>query len=707
MKVAMIGHFALNKEYNDGQTVKVKNLYKELEQKIGENNIFKVDTYNYKKHPIKLFSNCVKAMKADNVMFLPAQNGVKVFIPLLCFLNKFYKKNLFYIVVGGWLPEKLEDNKLLLKTSKKITKIFVETEGMKKKLNNLGLNNVEILLNFKKLSPIAEEEFKRIDYENIKVCTFSRVIKEKGIENAINVVNNINKKYNKKIYHLDIYGPIGEEYKEEFEKIIATSDNSYICYKGVVNSSKSVEIIKQYDLLLFPTYYEGEGLAGTIIDAFFAGVPVVASDWRYNRDVINDSVNGIIFKTNDDSEFEKILNDIHLQKYDINEMKKACIQEAIKYLPEIAIMPLMKHIDNPKRLLCIVSGMNRGGAETFLMKLYRAIDKNKYQMDFCVTTTGVYDEEIKSMGGKIFFIPLKSKNPLKSFLALKKIVKENGYKSVLRTSQQSLATLDLIAAKMGGATKLIYRSSNAGLTGGKISRLVNSLFSFLPKIIPNIKIAPSTESAKFVFGDRAVKNNKVIIMHNCLDYNVFKFNNEIRNRIREQLKIVDKTVYGHVGRFNVQKNHNFLLDIFDYIKNKDRKSVFLIIGEGELEEEIKTKIHKLGMEENVILIGPQKNINEYLMAMDILIFPSFFEGMPNVVIEAQATGLPCVLSNNITREAEITNLLSYIDLNEPVQFWGDTAIKKSNIRRENYENDFRKKGYIIDEKIGEYIKYLF
>ena len=198
MKVAIIGHFAINQNYNDGQTVKVKNLYNELEKKIGKNTILKVDTYNYKKHPIKLLIKCIKAMKADNVIFLPAQNGIKLFIPLLCFLNLFYKKNLIYDVVGGWLPDKLEKNKILLKISKRITKILVETDGMKKKLNIMGLNNVEIMLNFKDLRPVEENQIRRTNFNNIRVCTFSRVIKEKGIENAINVVSKVNRRIRKK-----------------------------------------------------------------------------------------------------------------------------------------------------------------------------------------------------------------------------------------------------------------------------------------------------------------------------------------------------------------------------------------------------------------------------------------------------------------------------------------------------------------------------
>lgn len=711
MKITIVGHFAEKQNFNDGQTVKTRNLYKELERRYKEDVDF-VDTYNYKAHPFRLLRKCIKAIKtSDYVIILPAMNGVKIFMPLFISLNKKYHHKIIYAVVGGWLPEFLENKKTLLEKIKQLDKVLVETNSMKIKLNEMGIMNVDILLNFKNIKPLDAKELKSDISDIYKVCTFSRVIKEKGIENAINVVESINKKYNKPIYSLDIYGPIAPEYKEEFENLINSANSNFIKYKGIVDSNKSVDTIRNYDLLLFPTYYKGEGLAGTIIDAFFSGVPVVASDWRYNSDIVEDKINGFIFKTQDDNDMEQILEDVYNKKYDIKIMKENCLKEANKYLPDIAIEPLIRFIENGKnikRLLCIVSSMDRGGAETFLMKLYRQLDREKYQFDFCVSSPkeGFYDSEIRELGGKIYLIPQKSEKPIKSFLALKKIVKENGYESVLRTSQQSLACLDLIAAKAGGAKKLIFRSSNAGVTSKK-EKYINKLFGFLPKIVPNVKVAPSTEAAEFVFGKRAVKNNKVFIMHNCLDYNLFRFNAEIRNKIRKQLNVENKTVYGHIGRYNIQKNHKFLLDVFNYIKNKDENSMLLIIGEGELEKQIKEEIKKLDLENNILMLGPQKNVNEFLMAMDTLIFPSLFEGMPNVIIEAQATGLPCVLSDTITKEAKITELLTYVSLNQSAETWGDIAIKKSKTDRRDFENSFREKGYIVEEKKEEYVKYLF
>lgn len=361
-------------------------------------------------------------------------------------------------------------------------------------------------------------------------------------------------------------------------------------------------------------------------------------------------------------------------------------------------------ISEPNRLLCIVSSMDRGGAETFLMKVYRTLDKTKYQMDFCVNKAGAYDEEIKKMGGKVFIIPPKSKHPLKSFSGLKKIIKENKYQSVLRTSQQSLAVLDLLVAKAAGAKKLIYRSSNAGVTGGFFSRFFNRLFGFLPRIIPNVKLAPSTEAAEFVFGEKAVKNGKVQIIHNGLDYNWFKFDIEKRNKIRKELQLEDKTVIGHVGRFNIQKNHEFLIDIFNEIHKKDNNTHLILIGKGELEEKIKDKIQLLGLNDFVTIMPPVSNVNEYYMAMDVLVFPSLFEGMPNVIIEAQATGLECFVSSTITREANITGFVRYIELDKTSKEWAEHILQKRDIQRKECEKAFIQNKYMIEQVTEEFVQ---
>ena len=358
------------------------------------------------------------------------------------------------------------------------------------------------------------------------------------------------------------------------------------------------------------------------------------------------------------------------------------------------------------RILCIVGSMDIGGAETFLMKMYRCIDKNKYQMDFCVSkkNEGAYDSEIISLGGKIYHTVPKTKNPFKNFNDIKKIVKENNYQVVLRVSQHSLSALELFAAKLGGAKKLIYRSSNSNSGGGKINLLIHYLFRPIANKISNIKIAPSKEAAIFMFGKRNVNLNHVSLLNNGLDYDLFKFNEEFRKSIRKELNINKTTiVVGHVGRFNFQKNHKFLIDIFEKYQNINNDSVLLLVGGGELEKEIKEYINKKNITTKVIFLGLRKDVYKIYSAMDCFVFPSLFEGMPNTVIEAQANGLPCIISDKISKDVKILDNLKFIDLNKSSNFWANN-IEKNN-REKNVKNIIEKK-YDIKKNTEKFISLL-
>ena len=185
MKISIVGHFAQGQKFNDGQTVKTKNLCNKLKEIYGENEINIVDTYNYKKHPIRLLKNCINAIKkSDNVIILPAKNGVKVFVPLFVKLNKKYNKNIIYAVVGGWLPDVLGEHQKLLNSACDLNCVLVETGGMKKRLNELGLNNVDILLNFKNISVLEKLPV------GLRHCaevfhTLAKVLKDKGYSTAV------------------------------------------------------------------------------------------------------------------------------------------------------------------------------------------------------------------------------------------------------------------------------------------------------------------------------------------------------------------------------------------------------------------------------------------------------------------------------------------------------------------------------------------
>lgn len=362
-----------------------------------------------------------------------------------------------------------------------------------------------------------------------------------------------------------------------------------------------------------------------------------------------------------------------------------------------------------KRILCIVGSMNMGGAETFLMKIYRKLDKSKYQLDFCVCTSDecYYDKEIEQLGGKIHRIVSKTKRPLKSFQQIYKIVNKYNYDSVLRISANSVGAIDLLAAKWAGAKKIILRSSNANYDG-KISILLHWLFQPFCNRVANVKIAPSTEAAVFTFGQRKVEKGEVVLLNNAVDTNIFKFSDDVRLKKRSELGLNDKFVVGHIGRFSYQKNHSYLIDVFIDVKQKRKNAVLILVGTGEIYEEIQAKVKKSGLEDDVIFLENRCDVNELLMAMDVLLLPSYYEGMPNVVVEAQATGLRCIVSDTVTKEANIIGRVKFLPiLSDTIEQWSSETIKEEEFQRVLATDLICEAGYDLDEMVFKFLRLVF
>ena len=204
------------------------------------------------------------------------------------------------------------------------------------------------------------------------------------------------------------------------------------------------------------------------------------------------------------------------------------------------------------------------------------------------------------------------------------------------------------------------------------------------------------------------KNGNVAILHNAVDLDVFFSKSEERKKVRKEFGISNSTiVIGHIGRFMTQKNHTFLLDIFAEFHKKHSNSVLLLVGTGELEQQIKEKIKALNLENHVKFAGVRSDIPDVLSAMDAFVLPSFYEGMPNVIIEAQATGLPCIISDTITREADITGLVKYMSLQTSAQEWADNVAKSINTERADTKEDFIKNGYDIKSVANDFVKLVF
>ena len=362
-----------------------------------------------------------------------------------------------------------------------------------------------------------------------------------------------------------------------------------------------------------------------------------------------------------------------------------------------------------KRLLCIIGNMNAGGAETFLIKMYRSIDRSNYQMDFCINTPNecFYEDEIKTLGGKIYRIPAKSQS-LKAFKnGLSDCIKSGDYKYVLRITSSAMGFMDLKIAKKAGAEICSVRSSNSNDGNALKSKIAHFLGKIFYRKYVDVKIAPSDLAAKYTFGKKAYRRGEVHILHNALDLNVYNFDEQARKNIRKEFSITDNVkVIGHIGRFMSQKNHLFLLDVFNEIHKQNQNTVLMLVGKGELEDKIKEKIMALNLESCVIFTGVRSDIPALLSAMDVFVFPSFYEGMPNTVIEAQATGLPCLIADTITKEANVTGLVRYMPLKNPEE-WAKEAINMVSDTRMQTKEILIEKGYDIESISKEFVRLVF
>jgi glycosyltransferase involved in cell wall biosynthesis len=333
-KVGVIGFFGLNQDFRDGQTVKTRIITQEIEKYLGAKNVKQIDTYNWKKHPVRLLKNSVHAVHwADHVIFMTDEGGIKVFPWLLRFAGLFTNCALHYVVVGGWLIHFLKKHAFIRACLRKFTGIYVETSVMKQALEALGFDNIVLMPNCKPLTPVAPDLLTEQDRVPFRFCTFSRVMQEKGIDDAVDAVRGVNARYGKTVCTLDIFGQVDPVQTAWFEDLQKTFP-AEVRYCGVINYDQSVEVLKDYFALLFPTEFFTEGVPGTIIDAYAAGVPVVAARWESFTDVVDDGITGIGYPFGKQACLAEVIMSIVDHPELVSGMKKNCLQKAEQYLPD-------------------------------------------------------------------------------------------------------------------------------------------------------------------------------------------------------------------------------------------------------------------------------------------------------------------------------------------------------------------------------------
>lgn len=329
----------------DGQTVKTKILYDEL-SKNTDWKIYIANTQYKLTNPIKLFLQSIWVIfRCKDIFILVSQNGAKFYFPVLYYASKFLKRRIYHDVIGGSPEDYIEYNPKNEKYLNSFVVNWVETKQMCEDLEKVKVKNAEELPNFKNLKVLSEDNLVMEFNDIIPLCTFSRVMKEKGIEDAIEAVERVNKKYGKTVYKLVIYGLIEDDYKRRFEKILRESSEA-INYCGIIDYDKSVDTVKNYYALLFPTFWFGEGFPGTIVDAFSSGVPVIATDWSANSEIIDDFETGIIYPNNSLNSLYDCLIWAYFNKNHMLNMRKKCLVKAMEYVPEKHIKKIKERVEN-------------------------------------------------------------------------------------------------------------------------------------------------------------------------------------------------------------------------------------------------------------------------------------------------------------------------------------------------------------------------
>ena len=334
-KIAVIGNFGGGKPTVDGQTVKTRVLTDTLINIYGKENILVFDTFGGIKTLFKApFIALMALAKCRNVVILPAHNSIRVFVPLLTLFQKLFKgRRVHYVVIGGWLPVFIKTRRLLAHCLRKVYMIYAETISMEKALHSMNFINVTYMPNFKPLEIVPESSLDKKFSEPYPVCTFSRVWSMKGIADAAEAVMYVNSKSGRIVFNLDIYGKV-EAGEEEWFSSLMRKVSSEVRYKGVVSFDKSVQVLKDYAFMLFPTRCPGEGIPGTIIDAYAAGLPVVSSLYPNFSEIIDEGVTGFGYEFDNVEALKSLLLRIAMNPEMILSLKKNCIRSASKYQPK-------------------------------------------------------------------------------------------------------------------------------------------------------------------------------------------------------------------------------------------------------------------------------------------------------------------------------------------------------------------------------------
>lgn len=349
-------------------------------------------------------------------------------------------------------------------------------------------------------------------------------------------------------------------------------------------------------------------------------------------------------------------------------------------------------------LIIMTNSMGFTGVSTSVLNYYSFMDKSNMQINFVVPNKvdNWLKNQIESNGSKVYELLMRDKNPFRYMKELIEIIKMGNYDIVHAHGNSCTLLTELCAAKIGGVRIRIAHSNNTACTHIIFHRLLRPFFNRSY----THGFACGTDAGKWLFGKRPFT-----VIANGNDIEKFSYNNQTRKEYRQKYNLEGKKVIGHVGSFNYQKNHDFLIETFYELTKLDPGCVLFLIGDGDLRSEIENKVKNLGIDEKVVFVGKTLEVSKMLQAMDIMVLPSRFEGLPNVVIEWQIACLPSIVSDKVTKDAKLTKLVEFMPLENGVKAWAKRINEIEIIDRQNISEsiieEIRKAGYDIKENAKE------
>jgi len=337
----------------------------------------------------------------------------------------------------------------------------------------------------------------------------------------------------------------------------------------------------------------------------------------------------------------------------------------------------------PIRILQMIGSLNVGGSQAMIINLYKNIDRTKVQFDFILDhpKETYFKDTVMELGAKVYEMPtFTGKNYFQVRKAWKDFFVSHPEYRVLHSHVRSYASIYIPIAKKYGVKTIIHSHSTSN--GSGFSSLIKKILQYPLRYQADYFMGCSKEAGEWLFGKKIANSDKYNIIKNAIHANDYRYNSKYEDEYRKKLGLINSSVYIHIGRFHKSKNHEFLLDVFKKIKEVQTNAILLLVGDGELRDEIVNKISLLNLEDSVLILGNRNDVPKILQVADVCLFPSLWEGLGIVAIEAQAAGVPCICSFGVPEEVAITNECYFLPLDEIM--WVNKAVLLKKDRRDTY-----------------------